>query len=145
MAPFTLPLLLLPALGGTALPVHAPRTYVSSVTAMTSGQLSALAPYTQFARAAYCPPSIVQGWTCGRVFIVCTKIHPSHPLQEACQAVPDFHVSLTGGDGDAIQYCENNSPFLLLFSYNSPRDYVGYWPSSNSVVVAHQGTDPAQL
>ncbi|KAG8214552.1 Alpha/Beta hydrolase protein [Butyriboletus roseoflavus] len=114
MYPFPFPLALLSALGAAAIPTHGPvpRAQVSSVNTMTSAQLSALAPYTEFARAAYCPPSIVQGWTCG----------------QACQAVPDFQVSLTGGDGNAIQYY-----------------YVGYWPSSNSVVVAHQGTDPTQL
>ncbi|KAF8442971.1 Alpha/Beta hydrolase protein [Boletus edulis BED1] len=103
---FSLPLLI--ALAATA----APTPPVASVTAVSAAQLAALAPYTQFARAAYCSPSIVQDWTCG----------------EACRAVPGFQVSLTGGDGDAIQYY-----------------YVGYWPSSNSVVVAHQGTDPIQL
>lgn len=47
---------------------------------------------------------------------------------EACAAIPGFEATLTGGDGDAIQ----------LY-------YVGYWPSQNAVVVAHQGTDPTQL
>ncbi|KIJ64648.1 hypothetical protein HYDPIDRAFT_181861 [Hydnomerulius pinastri MD-312] len=113
-----LSLALLGALGVAAMPSVAPpvapvrRAQVTSVTTMTSSQLSGLAPYTEFARAAYCSPSIVEGWECG----------------EACQAVPGFEVSLTGGDGDAIQYY-----------------YVGYWPSENSVVVAHQGTDPTQF
>ncbi|KAF8842167.1 alpha/beta-hydrolase [Paxillus ammoniavirescens] len=88
------------------------RAQVTSLTAVTPSQLAGFAPYTEFARAAYCPPSIVQGWQCG----------------EACQAVPGFQVSLTGGDGNAIQYY-----------------YVGYWPSENTVVVAHQGTDPTQF
>ncbi|EGN98358.1 hypothetical protein SERLA73DRAFT_161166 [Serpula lacrymans var. lacrymans S7.3] len=91
---------------------HLPRAQVSTVTNMTATQLSDLAPYTEFARAAYCSPSIVQGWACG----------------EACQAVPGFQVSLTGGDGNDIQYY-----------------YVGYWPDQNAVVVAHQGTDPTQF
>lgn len=70
MQPYPLPLTLLAALGATAIPTYAPRTQVPSVTTMTSGQLSALAPYTQFARAAYCSPDIVQGWACGRVSFV---------------------------------------------------------------------------
>lgn len=37
-----------------------------SVTQLTAAQLSALAPYTEFARAAYCPSNIIQGWQCGR-------------------------------------------------------------------------------
>ncbi|KAJ8595223.1 alpha/beta-hydrolase [Rhizopogon salebrosus TDB-379] len=88
------------------------RTDVSVVTPMTSTQLASLAPYTEFARAAYCSPSIVTDWQCG----------------QACEAVPDFKVSLAGGNDDSIQYY-----------------YVGYWQTENSVVVAHQGTDPVQL
>lgn len=37
-----------------------------SVTTMTAAQLSALAPYTQLARAAYCPSSRISSWSCGR-------------------------------------------------------------------------------
>jgi hypothetical protein len=81
-------------------------------TPVNSADLSGFAPYTQFARAAYCDPSIVQGWGCG----------------EACDAVQGFEVTLTGGDGNGVQYY-----------------FVGYWPEKNSVVVAHQGTDPTQL
>ncbi|KAH7911717.1 Alpha/Beta hydrolase protein [Hygrophoropsis aurantiaca] len=103
-------------LGVLAIPTLAPpvqaRSEVTVVTTMTSAQTAALAPYTEFARAAYCSPDIVQGWDCG----------------EACEAVPGVEISLTGGDGDSIQYY-----------------YVGYWPSENSVVVAHQGTDPTQF
>jgi hypothetical protein len=38
----------------------------SPVTQMSSAQLANLAPYTEFARAAYCPPITVTGWKCGR-------------------------------------------------------------------------------
>ncbi|KAG1770893.1 Alpha/Beta hydrolase protein [Suillus placidus] len=88
------------------------RADVSVVTQMSSIQLADLAPYTEFARAAYCSPTIVTGWQCG----------------QACEAVPGFEVSLTGGDDNSIQYY-----------------YVGYWPTENTVVVAHEGTDPTQL
>ncbi|KAI6027657.1 Alpha/Beta hydrolase protein [Pisolithus microcarpus] len=83
-----------------------------SVSVLSLSQLAGLAPYSEFARAAYCSPNIVDGWKCG----------------QACEAVPGFQVSLTGGDGNDIQYY-----------------YVGYWPSGDTVVVAHQGTDPTQL
>ncbi|KAG1885083.1 Alpha/Beta hydrolase protein [Suillus subluteus] len=46
----------------------------------------------------------------------------------ACTAVPGFKVSLTGGNDGGIQYY-----------------YVGYWPTENSVVVAHEGTDPTKF
>ncbi|KAG2155976.1 Alpha/Beta hydrolase protein [Suillus bovinus] len=42
----------------------------------------------------------------------------------SCLELSDFEVSLAGGDGDDIQFY-----------------YVGYWPTKNTVVVAHQGTD----
>ncbi|EIW80990.1 alpha beta-hydrolase [Coniophora puteana RWD-64-598 SS2] len=86
--------------------------WVSSLTNMSASDLSALAPYTQMARAAYCDPSKVTGWQCG----------------DACNAVPGVQITTTGGDGDSVQYY-----------------YVGYYPTDNSVVVAHQGTDPTQF
>ncbi|KAI9058382.1 alpha/beta-hydrolase [Trametes sanguinea] len=83
-----------------------------SVTALSATQLSSFAPFTQFARAAYCPTSKVQNWQCG----------------QACDALPGFQPTLTGGDGNAIQ-----------------QFFVGYWPQQNSVVVAHEGTDPLKF
>jgi len=45
-----------------------------------------------------------------------------------CQANPDFVPIATGGDGSSVQYW-----------------FVGYNPSSQEVIVSHQGTDPSQL
>ncbi|KAI0042122.1 alpha/beta-hydrolase [Auriscalpium vulgare] len=84
----------------------------STVSTLSASQLAAFAPFTQFARAAYCPSSKITNWQCG----------------QACNALPGFQPTLTGGDGNAIQ----------LF-------FVGYWPQKNSVVVAHEGTDPLKL
>jgi hypothetical protein len=85
---------------------------ITAVTALSSTDISNLAPFTQFARAAYCNPEVVQDWTCG----------------EACDALPGFQATLTGGDGNAIQ-----------------NFFVGHWPDAATVVVAHQGTDPLEL
>jgi len=79
---------------------------------LTAAEIAAFIPYEQFAGAAYCPSSNVIDWECGT----------------ACEALPGFEPTLTGGDGDAIQ----------LY-------YVGYWPTENAVVVAHEGTNPAAL
>jgi len=38
-----------------------------SVTTLSASDLASLAPYTQFARAAYCPSGL-KTWTCGGVF-----------------------------------------------------------------------------
>ncbi|KAF8623148.1 hypothetical protein AX17_007537 [Amanita inopinata Kibby_2008] len=45
-----------------------------------------------------------------------------------CRANPDFIPVASGGDGNSIQFW-----------------YVGYSPSLNSVIVAHQGTDTSQI
>ena len=36
-----------------------------SVTQLSAADLANLAPFTQFARAAYCHTSVLQGWNCG--------------------------------------------------------------------------------
>jgi len=35
--------------------------------------------------------------------------------------------------------------FLAAFVSSIVQDFVGYWPTQNTVVVAHEGTDPTQL
>jgi len=93
--------------------IHAAPTVIQrSVTALSATELSSFAPFTQFARAAYCPTDVLRGWNCG----------------EACDALPGFQPTLVGGDGNDIQ----------IF-------FVGFWPAQNSIVVAHEGTDPTQL
>ncbi|KAG1885084.1 alpha beta-hydrolase [Suillus subluteus] len=81
------------------------RANVSTVTKMSSTQLDEMVPYAHFASAAYYSPIMINAWKCG----------------EACEAVPGFNVSLTGGNDDSIQYY-----------------YVGYWPTKNTVVVTHE-------
>ncbi|KAI0269944.1 alpha/beta-hydrolase [Gloeopeniophorella convolvens] len=89
-------------------PLSAP----TQVTKLTTGQFADYIPYIQFARAAYCNPNKIVGWKCGH----------------ACEAIPGFQPTLTGGDGDGTQFY-----------------FVGYWPAESAVVVAHQGTDPIEL
>ncbi|EMD39926.1 hypothetical protein CERSUDRAFT_112169 [Gelatoporia subvermispora B] len=55
-------------------------------TTLTAAQLASFAPYTQFARAAYCTSGIPT-WTCG----------------DACEANSGFEVTLSGGDGNDVQ------------------------------------------
>ncbi|EIW78144.1 alpha beta-hydrolase [Coniophora puteana RWD-64-598 SS2] len=105
-------LALVGALTASAAPIQEIEDWVSSVTQVAQSDIDGWTPYTQFARAAYCDPSATKTWTCG----------------EACDAVPGFQATLTGGDGDTIQ------------NY-----FVGYWPDQNAVVVAHEGTDPTQF
>jgi hypothetical protein len=60
------------------------------ISVLSADQVNAFTPYTQFARAAYCNPSKTANWNCG----------------EACQAIGAFVPYVTGGDGDATQFCE---------------------------------------
>jgi len=85
---------------------------ISHTTKLNYTQLEPYTPYVEFARAAYCDPNKVAGWKCG----------------DACNSLSDFTPTLTGGDGDDMQFF-----------------YVGYWPTESAVVVAHQGTDPHEM
>ncbi|KAF8967850.1 Alpha/Beta hydrolase protein [Flammula alnicola] len=98
----------------TAQAVYAAPTILQerSVTALSASDLASLAPFTQFARAAYCPTSGLKTWSCG----------------QACAANSDFQPTVVGGDGNAVQIY-----------------FVGFSPSQNSIIVAHEGTDPTQF
>lgn len=77
--PISLRLLVLPALLNNAahvlagpIPVTVDEKFTSrsasvAVTALSATTLANFAPFTQFARAAYCQPSTTQNWTCGGV------------------------------------------------------------------------------
>jgi hypothetical protein len=75
-----------------ALPSVRPR----SVTTLSSSDVNAFTPYTQFARAAYCDPSITNDWSCG----------------EACDATRGFVPFTSGGDGNSVQFC---TPSRMIF------------------------------
>lgn len=106
--------LLLTSVGATPLhgiPEIAERSLETrAVTRMSAADISSFTPFTQFARAAYCPR--VGSWSCGgklNLFrfdrdrwldgLVCL-------VAETCNAVPGFQPTLTGGDGAAVPFCE---------------------------------------
>jgi hypothetical protein len=64
-------------------------TAAALVTPLSAAAIAGYAPYTELARAAYCPTDIAT-WACGG----------------ACSAVAGFTVAAIGGDGDDVQYCE---------------------------------------
>ncbi|KAJ3981804.1 Alpha/Beta hydrolase protein [Lentinula detonsa] len=97
-----------------------------AVTQISASELAGFAPYTQFARAAYCPTDVLKDWTCG----------------EACEANSDFEVSLVGGDGDDIQICKY-SPSLgaVIVAHEASAILM-----SDIFKLRHiQGTDPTQF
>lgn len=50
--------------------VHAvPHLVHRTETSLSASQLTYLAPYTQFARAAYCSTSGLSNWSCGRTLL----------------------------------------------------------------------------
>lgn len=53
------------------------------------------------------------------------KNHPMLTSTANCEQTAGFVPVASGGDGDIIQYW-----------------YVGYNPSGDEIIVAHQGTDP---
>ena len=57
--------LVLAASGALAAPTSRSKR---DVTALSSDQLAAFAPFTEFARAAYCPSDKIVGWQCGREY-----------------------------------------------------------------------------
>jgi hypothetical protein len=68
--------------------------------------ISEFAPYTQFARAAYCPLYKLNKWKCGgQPLNSCHQSCCAHDFAEACKALPTFQLSLLAGDGNGIQTC----------------------------------------
>jgi len=71
-------------------------TLLAGVTPMTSAQVTALTPYTYYASAGYCNPSVTKTWTCGA----------------NCNANSGFRPIASGGDGVTTQFCL--WPFLII-------------------------------
>ncbi|KAK0466790.1 alpha/beta-hydrolase [Desarmillaria tabescens] len=59
-----------------------------SVTTLTPEQVAAYKPYSYYASAGACQPSLTLNWTCGT----------------ACEANPDFKPVASGGNGDSVQF-----------------------------------------
>jgi hypothetical protein len=66
-----------------------------------------------------------------------------------CQANPNFKPFAAGGDGDAVQYCTSVHRtmrfFIALCVLTRSIGYVGYDPDRNTVIVAHEPTNFAQM
>jgi len=80
-------LTLLIALGALAAPTE-PTLEKRQIQTLSSGAIAAFKPYTFYAGAAYCEPSVLKTWTCGA----------------NCEANSDFKPVAAGGDGAVTQY-----------------------------------------
>ena len=88
-------LLLLAAMGVFAAPVDDVDNSVdavpplAAVTAISNSQVDSYTPFTHYAAAGYCNPSVTKTWTCGA----------------NCDANPGFKPIASGGDGSSTQFC----------------------------------------
>ena len=67
-----------------------------------------------------------------------------------CQANPNFKPFAAGGDGNAVQYCTSVHRTMIFFFIavcvlTRSIGYVGYDPDRNTVIVAHEPTNFAQM
>lgn len=78
-----------PPVGADAAPDIDAVSLLAAITPMTSDQVNALTPYTYYASAGSCNPSVTKTWTCGA----------------NCNATPGFQPIASGGDGASTQFC----------------------------------------
>ena len=117
----------------SALPAHSVSTIPSkrsTITTLTSTQVSSYTPYAYYAAAGYCKPNTTITWSCGL----------------NCNATSTFIPVASGGDEDSStpRYCEYPVLLLLFLVALSGSGwrigYVGYDSALKEVVVGHQGT-----
>ncbi|KAJ8502579.1 hypothetical protein ONZ45_g11632 [Pleurotus djamor] len=65
-----------------------PPNTITAVTPLQSAQVSSFAPFSFFAKAAYCGQDLIRDWSCGR----------------SCDQNADFIPTLVGGNGGTIQF-----------------------------------------
>ncbi|KAN0112535.1 alpha/beta-hydrolase [Hyaloscypha variabilis] len=132
--------------GVIAAPVVLPR---QSITVLSTAQISTYTPYTYFASAGYCNPTVTQTWTCGA----------------NCNANPGFKTVASGGDGDAVQYWfvgyyPATEEVIVSHQGTDPDEILPdltdvdivkvnldstHFPGVPSTVLVHQGFADAQL
>lgn len=62
-----------------------------------------------------------------------------------CAANIGFVATATGGDGSDEQYCASIPPQLTINGSDALPGYVGYSPELESIIAAHQGTNPSSM
>jgi hypothetical protein len=92
--------------GNVQQPLHILNGGHSNLTELTPSQFAHFMPYIEFARAAYCDSNKIAGWNCGGKLLLLSRRSLSKLEKDACSGAPDFQLTLTGGDGDGIQFCE---------------------------------------
>ena len=119
-----------------------------AITPLSAAQISAFKPFTFFASTAYCNPSKTLNWNCGREFLLMQKNATSDliSISANCNANADFIPIASGGDGSAVQFCKLQSYLEHFWRLTSIRlGYVGFSPSQQLVIVAHQGTVTSKM
>ncbi|KAF8622729.1 hypothetical protein AX15_006820 [Amanita polypyramis BW_CC] len=126
-------------LSATSIVQAAPQLFSRTETPLSASQLADLAPYTQFARAAYCPTSDLYKWNCG----------------QACSALPGFQPTLVGGIGNAFQtffvgYWPDRHSVVVVHEGTDPRKFLSVLTDANIGLVPldntlFPGVSPAAL
>jgi hypothetical protein len=79
-----------------------------SLTDLSSAESESFRPYTLYAAAAYCQPSLTSSWSCGGVYLGAFGISELMfftTAPEKCTSNPTFQPYASGGDGSAVQFC----------------------------------------
>lgn len=127
---------------------------LEAITTLSSSQINAFAPFTNFAFAAYCNPSTTRTWTCGGTFIYLSTLEARPEVAEnvlpqpIAKRTPTFkQLKLEVMVMTSSFVGERNTTVVIsrILLIELLSGYVGFSPSLNTVIVAHQGTDPIKL
>ena len=130
----------------------APLLAGQNITTLTLHEVSEFTPYTYYAGAAYCHPSQIWSWSC-RAFQR-ERVDPSqmqahthiNTLQpRACIKFPVSSHSPSVGTGLLSNFVSRLLVSCEVLMLKLVQGYVGYNPTLNTVIVAHQGTDCSKM
>ena len=132
----------------------------SNIIPLNLTQISSFKPYTFFASAAYCLPSTTSKWTCGGMSLimwfqdwtidrpsVCGMKNKLIALQTrtSFQKHREATVALCNSVGVIVAFGIPHSHEWWSDSAVCDEGYVGFSPSQETVIVAHQGTTLSEL
>jgi hypothetical protein len=118
------------------------------ITTLSPTQVDAFAQITHFASAAYCDSSITRTWNCGSAFTHCPTLERllepmlPQPIVKRFRTLNQLQLEATAVIPSFVS--EQTTTDAVVMSL-TPSGYVGSSPSLNTVIVAHQGTDPKKL
>jgi hypothetical protein len=78
-----------------------------STSVVSAAEFESFTPFAFFAAAAYCAPEKTLTWKCGRTSVLSLSqmMAINNLLAAFCDAHPEFQPTISGGDGNDIQFC----------------------------------------